>query len=139
MKNFPTSKHAEAGVTCVNCHLGFNLDDTRESPLTFETHTKPRTIILCPRLTLATNVMPIRCMPQAKQCCCGDQDRRDGGTPTPEPTAAATAVFPIANEPLPVSPLGFAVMAGLLGLAGGMVLAPWLERSYEHLHQGRQE
>jgi hypothetical protein len=29
--------------------------------------------------------------------------------------------------------VGFSVLAGMIGLAGGMVLAPWLERWYRHL------
>jgi hypothetical protein len=37
----------------------------------------------------------------------------------------------IAPEPDPVSPIGFSALAGLIGLAGGMVLAPWLERWYQ--------
>jgi predicted CXXCH cytochrome family protein len=34
----------------------------------------------------------------------------------------------VAPEPNPASPVGFAILAGLLGLASGMVLAPWSER-----------
>lgn len=30
--------------------------------------------------------------------------------------------------PNPVSPIGFALLAGLVGLAAGVVLAPWIER-----------
>jgi hypothetical protein len=37
---------------------------------------------------------------------------------------------------MPVSPVGFASMAGLLGLAGGMVLAPWLDRLYRRYMKG---
>ena len=39
----------------------------------------------------------------------------------------------------PVSPMGFAALAGLVGLAGGMVLAPWLERLYHRVvkHEDR--
>ena len=36
----------------------------------------------------------------------------------------------VTPEPEPVSPMGFSALAGLIGLAGGMVLAPWLERWY---------
>jgi hypothetical protein len=51
-------------------------------------------------------------------------------------TSAPAAMHPemelasITPEPAPVSPVGFSLMAGLIGLAGGMVLAPWLERWY---------
>jgi len=36
----------------------------------------------------------------------------------------------VTPEPGPVSPVGFAGLAALIGLAAGMVLAPWLERFY---------
>jgi hypothetical protein len=36
----------------------------------------------------------------------------------------------VTPEPNPVSPVGFAGLAALIGLAAGMVLAPWLERFY---------
>ena len=36
----------------------------------------------------------------------------------------------VTPEPAPVSPVGFAGLAALIGLAAGMVLAPWLERFY---------
>jgi hypothetical protein len=38
-------------------------------------------------------------------------------------------------EPGPVSPVGFAVLAGLVGMAGGMVLAPWLERWFRRMQR----
>jgi hypothetical protein len=37
----------------------------------------------------------------------------------------------VTPEPTPVGPTGFSALAGLLGIAGGMVLAPWLERWYQ--------
>ena len=33
--------------------------------------------------------------------------------------------------PTPVSPLGYAGLAALIGIAAGMLLAPWLERWYK--------
>jgi hypothetical protein len=38
------------------------------------------------------------------------------------------------SEPDPVSPMGFAILAGLVGMASGMVIAPWLERWYRHIN-----
>lgn len=35
--------------------------------------------------------------------------------------------------PRPVSPIGFALLAGLVGLAAGVVLAPWIERFQNRL------
>jgi hypothetical protein len=45
--------------------------------------------------------------------------------------------------PMPVSPIGYAGLAALVGLAAGMVLAPWLEKWYRKLgkkqHGGEDE
>jgi hypothetical protein len=45
----------------------------------------------------------------------------------------------IVPEPTPVSPLGYAGLAVLIGLAAGMVLAPWLERWYRVAMQKDEE
>jgi hypothetical protein len=59
--------------------------------------------------------------------------------PLTEPTAHSEEVEVLA-EPQPVSPIGFSALAGLLGLAGGMVLAPWLERWYQRtVKQNRED
>jgi hypothetical protein len=48
-------------------------------------------------------------------------------TPTVDPMASVETLSVVAT-PKPASPLGFAVLAGLIGLAAGVVIAPWLER-----------
>jgi predicted CXXCH cytochrome family protein len=133
MQNFPTSKHAEAGVTCVNCHLGFNVSGDTTSTASFsDVHKAPD-----------HNFMPVletcnKChasqmhSPGEAAAAAAIKVEELGGTPTPQPTDVVTAIPPQTSSPLPVSPIGFATMAGLLGLAGGMVLAPWLERIYRH-------
>ena len=50
-----------------------------------------------------------------------------------QPAIEATPVVEMSSivpEPAPVSPFGYAGLAALIGLAAGMVLAPWLERWY---------
>lgn len=59
-----------------------------------------------------------------------------GGTPTPEPSPVVSPVPDVKSEPAPISPVGFAAMASMVGVAAGMVLAPWLERAYRHLSKG---
>jgi hypothetical protein len=39
----------------------------------------------------------------------------------------------VSTEPDPVSPVGFATLAGLIGMASGMILTPWLERWYRRM------
>jgi len=135
MKNFPTSKHAQAGVTCVNCHLGFNAKDK-----TFETAHKAPDHDFLPSLDTCNKCHADQMhAPGGAMAAAAIKVEQLGGTPTPEPTPVTTAIPPVSSEPTPVSPLGFAGIAGLLGLAGGMVLAPWLERAYRHYVEGRQK
>jgi len=137
MQNFPTSKHAEAGVTCVNCHLGFNVGKDEAAVTNFvNVHKSPDHNF---QTTLATcNKCHSDQMhaPGQAAAAAAIKIEAEGGTPTPQPTAPATPIIPVTNQPLPVSPIGFASMAGLLGLAGGMVLAPWLERLYRRYIKG---
>ncbi len=51
-------------------------------------------------------------------------------TAVPVDAMAAVVTAPVSAEPQPVSPVGFAIVAGLIGLAVGMVAAPWLEKVY---------
>jgi hypothetical protein len=45
----------------------------------------------------------------------------------------------VTPEPEAVSPMGFSAMAGMIGLAGGMVLAPWLERWFRRVVKQNKE
>lgn len=49
-------------------------------------------------------------------------------------------VSSVLAAPQPVSPIGFALLAGLIGLAAGVVLAPWIERFQNRLDtRGKEE
>ena len=39
----------------------------------------------------------------------------------------------VSTEASPVSPVGFATLSALIGMASGMILSPWLERFYERI------
>jgi len=72
--------------------------------------------------------------PNIETCneCHAEQMHASDETTTLHPTEAdEMKSASLAPEPDPVSPIGFSLMAGLVGLAGGMVLAPWLERWYQ--------
>ena len=58
----------------------------------------------------------------------GKQDTHSEEHPPVNPEMQVSAG--LTPEPGPVSPVGFAGLAALIGLAAGMVLAPWLERFY---------
>lgn len=130
MKDFPNSSHASGNVTCVNCHLGISPEV--EEPTSFEEIHKTPDHSFIAKISTCSN--------------CHSQQMHAAGAATAvtvgavvEPTAEVVAAetpetntAPVMEKPAPVSPIGFAGMAGLLGLAAGMVLAPWLERAYQN-------
>ena len=140
MKNFPTSKHAEAGVTCVNCHLGFkvsapgmrggSIEDAHKAP----DHSFEPTLDTCNKCH--TNQMH---GPGQAVAAAAINIEKMGGTPTPAPSPVATSADAARAEPAPVSPIGYAAMAGLLGLAGGVIMAPWLETWYHRVVKRAEE
>lgn len=123
--NFPYSAHSKQGVNCIDCHLE-HVEDNAEVHKMAD-HSFKANIGTC-------------------SSCHAEQMHSDGeatpagnaetianaAEPTPATEAAAgvnqsPVVLP---EPTPVSPLGYAGIAALIGVAAGMLLAPWLERGY---------
>lgn len=132
MQNFPLSKHAQAGVTCVDCHLGLNKGSQSTSATDFASIHKAPDHSFVP--TLATcNQCHSNQMHAPGQAIAAAAIKIEaaGGTPTPEPTPVVTPVSPVTTTPPSANPIGFvALLFGILGLAGGMVVAPWLDRVY---------
>jgi hypothetical protein len=131
MQNFPVSQHAQAGVTCVNCHLGFNVRDANTSPVDFSSVHKAPDHKFLPSLDTCTKCHANQMhAPGPAVAAAAIKIEEAGGTPTPIEQAINTRVPPVTNQLPPESPIGLAGAAGLLGLAGGMVVAPWLDRTY---------
>jgi hypothetical protein len=62
------------------------------------------------------------------------------GTSAPLAAGVEVPTVSVTPEPEAVSPMGFSAMAGMIGLAGGMVLAPWLERWFRRaVKQNKEE
>jgi hypothetical protein len=59
----------------------------------------------------------------------------DRATPTPPDSMASVDTLVVSAEPRPVGPVGFAALSGLIGMATGMILAPWLERWYKRIRE----
>ena len=136
MKNFPTSKHAEVGVTCVNCHLGFNVGNPLTNPTDFvSAHKAPDHSFMPSLLTCNTCHSDQMHAPGQAVAAAAIKAEEAGGTPTPTPTPVATPIPLVTEKAAPVSPIGFSGMAGLLGLIGGIVLSPWLLRFYHLLNK----
>lgn len=120
--------HTKAGVQCVDCHLRHYGQQTTRDIHTIPDHSFQASITLC-------------------SSCHADQMHGDGKAsnatadkvPLEVPVMPSMAALPVSSTPAPANFSGLAVLTGLLGLAGGMVLAPWLERWYRHLNRAEEK
>jgi len=117
--NFSLTAHARKGISCAECHVN-HIEKQDKVAQTGPDHSFNASLDSC-------------------NTCHAQQMHSPTEAKTPEGVTAPASVEPtpevklasIAPEPDPVSPMGFSAMAGFIGLAGGMVLAPWLERWYQ--------
>ena len=115
--DFPYSVHQKQGVTCINCHV------THTETTTADVHAVPDHSF---RASLDS----------CTACHAGQMHSSADATGTTPPLTQAVSQTPeikqagLTAEPNPVSPIGYAALAALIGLAAGMITAPWLEKLY---------
>ncbi len=122
---FAHSAHSRQGLTCADCHLA-----PEEGPKGQAHSERDHSF----RVSLSTCTS------------CHSTEMHDPGSihnvnPTPatlDPMASVEKLQ-VTAAPSPVGPLGFALLSALVGMASGMVLAPWLERWYRRLNKNRNE
>jgi len=123
--NFAHSAHSQVGLTCADCHLGPTESETGEGHATRD-HSFNVRLTTCNACHAYQMHDPVEVHP----------DR-----PIPAPaasvggTTAGMDTLLTSAEPAPVSPIGFAALSGLVGMATGMILAPWLERFYNRIRR----
>lgn len=129
--NFPYSTHSKQGVTCINCHLE-HLENTNTDIHRVADHSFKASVQTC-------------------NTCHADQMHADGETVATEEIANISVTGPtvepipvvemssISPEPTPVSPVGYAGLAALIGIAAGMLLAPYLEHWYRLVSKKSEE
>ena len=123
--SFSYTSHHQKGVSCVDCHVKNFGDPTASS---VPDHSFNASLASC-------------------NTCHSEQMHSPTQAIAPDETSVSVAVeatleapsTPITPEPDPVSPMGFSAMAGMIGLAGGMVLAPWLERWFHRTTKHNDE
>jgi len=128
--DFPYTVHNQNGVSCVDCHVN-HIENADKAAHSVPDHSFNASLASC-------------------NTCHAEQmhstsNEATSGTSAPLPVAQsqgaelAAGAAAATEQPEPVSPIGFAALAALLGLAGGMVLAPWLERWYQKTVKHNQE
>ena len=124
---FSYTSHAQKGVSCVECHVK-HLGNGDRAAHTVPDHSFKASLDSCNTC-------------HAQQMHSPTEAKIPGGVAVPVTVSSTEEMKPLATpEPEPVSPMGFSAMAGFIGLAGGMVLAPWLERWYHrNVKHNREE
>lgn len=124
---FGHTKHAEQGLTCTDCHIG---EVTGQAGMGkgLRNHTFAVNLDKCNKCHAAELHSPSAAMLASP------------GSPTPAPPDSLSSGAPATAraEPEPVGPLGYAIFTGLIGLAFGIVLAPWLESGFHRLKRSER-
>ena len=120
---FSYSIHMQEGVNCIDCHLRHYGDSADRAIHTMPDHSFTANIDSC-------------------NTCHAEEMHTSADAPSDIPSMDFTAIESsgdegqVTAEPSTPSPYGFAGIAGILGLAGGMVLSPWLEKWYKKMNRG---
>ncbi len=112
--------HTAEGLTCADCHLGV----LEEHPT--EAHAG-RDHSFHVQLTTCTD-----CHESSYHAALDN-----GQVQPPEPpfSMGGSESGLLQDTPSPASPFGYALLSGLVGMAAGMILAPWLEGWYRRLRE----
>lgn len=123
--NFTHSAHSEQGLTCANCHL-VEQDPAADEGSSAKDHSFFVSLESCNSCHVYQMHDPVEAHLEV---------------PTPPEPDAMSAVehASVFAEPDPVSPIGFATLAGLIGIAFGIVAAPWIEKAQHGLRNKRDE
>jgi predicted CXXCH cytochrome family protein len=126
--DFSLTAHAQKNVSCADCHVS-QADGLQRAPHTVPDHSFQANVSSC-------NTCHAQQMHSAAEAT-NTKEADPAVTVGSTPEVALASVTP---TPAPVSPVGFSAIAGLIGLTGGMVLAPWLDRWYRRItRQNREE
>ena len=115
-EKFSHSVHSQNNVNCADCHLAPEASLASEGHA-YRNHSFNVELSTCNKCHADRMHEPIA-KPMTQP------------TPTPLDAMASVETMGVSLEPQPVSPVGFALLAGVLGLGAGLVVAPWLERWY---------
>ena len=120
---FAHSAHSIEGLMCADCHLSPTEGEMGEghAALDHSFHVKLSTCNECHAYDMHDPV---------------DVHTDDQAQTDPEPDAmASVANLGVSVDPGPISPIYYALLSALVGMAFGLLVAPWIERWYHRLDQ----
>lgn len=125
---YNNTTHAEAGLLCSDCHL--RVADSKPG----EGHAKRSHTFMVDLQTCAG------CHEDQMHTALSAQVEQINAPAVQDKPVLSMASAPIVQtEPDPVGPMGFAVLATLVGLGFGIVVAPWLTNRSRQLNQEKKD
>ena len=123
--NFSHTSHSEEGLACADCHMA---DLEKQGVMTHgeKDHSFFVSLDACNGCHVYQMHDPVSV-------------HEVEATEEPLDPMISAEASSVLVAPRPVNPLGFALLAGLVGLAAGVVLAPWLERFQNRLDMRDKE
>jgi predicted CXXCH cytochrome family protein len=117
--NFSHTAHSQEGLACADCHMS----DLHEQGVQLHGE-KDHSFFVSLDSCNGCHVYQMH-EPVGGQEIAEEEKELDA--------MVSTEISSVMATPRPVSPIGFALLAGLVGLAAGVVLAPWIERFQNRL------
>ncbi len=113
--NFTHSAHSSQGLTCASCHVANTIQGAYGQGHGAKDHSFFVSLTTCNSCHSYQMHDPVQVHPE---------------NPTPMPVDAMVSIeaATVSNDPIPVSPLGYTTLSGLIGVALGVIIAPWIER-----------
>jgi len=116
--NFAHSEHSQAGLNCADCHLSKLTSETEMGHARLD-HSFSVKLSACNSCHVYQMHDPIEVHPE-------------NPTPLAVDAMASVEAMGVVAEPVPANPIGFTVLAGLIGVALGIVVAPWIEKFHKN-------
>jgi predicted CXXCH cytochrome family protein len=115
--NFNHTQHSEVGLNCADCHVN-TLQQTASEGLAKVDHTFFVNLNACNRC----HEYQLHNAPAGMVIHPTSASEEDAMTSVESATAS--------RNPVPVSPVGFTTLSGLVGIAFGVIMAPWIGRMF---------
>ena len=123
--NFTHSAHSRNGLTCPDCHLGSTEQEPGDGHGS-QDHSFYVSLSTCTECHAYQLHDPEEVHPAES-----DNEQLDA--------LASVEQVSVFAEPTPVSPIGFTTLAGMIGVALGIIIAPWLERWRQNVLSGKED
>ena len=119
--DFSLTVHAQKNISCADCHVKDD-KNLEGAPHQVPDHSFSASLTSCNT-----------CHAQQMHSPGSATNTKDGSASISVKPTPPVALGSIVPQPDAISPVGFSLIASIIGLAGGMVLAPWLERWYRRI------